>query len=476
MSSGSSPRWTVASMLPSKPRIGVASYGLSFGSPAESAGGGLVDCDERRVDVDQSEPRQRVVTEPRRGARVLRREVVCRALQDLHDLVVRQRGVRREQQGGRCAHVRRRERRALDRAVRGDHLALRGVLRQPGDRGIARHGGQDLDAGSSEVVVDRVTVRESRRVQVRADRRDAEHVGQRRRVARVGVRTEAVGVPGGGDDDGALPVRVVDRVLLGARVLVGARAGRAAATEREVDHPRAGVDGLLDAPGLLARIDRAVAADDTDVDDAHRLVEAGDPDAVVCARGDDAGDRGAVHERRRAVRHVDRLRRNDGRAIGTDEIRAPGIDSAVDHRHGHGIARELGDLGPEVERAHLSRVPLRCGLGIRRDPRERAASRRTEPPGLRRGRLVDRVAGEVDAVRAVGKVRPRRGRNGPSRRSMRGRSTSSRRSPRAGARRCASGGADRAARESRAPRDGARARMATETRTAGVAVRPWESR
>ena len=44
MSSGSSPRLAVASMLPSKPRSGVASNGLSFGSPAESGGGGLADC------------------------------------------------------------------------------------------------------------------------------------------------------------------------------------------------------------------------------------------------------------------------------------------------------------------------------------------------------------------------------------------------------------------------------------------------
>ena len=60
-------------------------------------------------------------------------------------------------------------------------------------------------------------------------------------------------------------------------------AGRALAAEREVDHPRAGVDGPLDAAGLLARVDRAVGADDAHVDDPHRLVEAGDADAVVGA-------------------------------------------------------------------------------------------------------------------------------------------------------------------------------------------------
>ena len=64
----------------------------------------------------------------------------------------------------------------------------RRVLRRAGCGGIARHRGQDLEPGRGEVVVDRVAVREARRARVGADRGDAEHVRQRRGVARVAVR------------------------------------------------------------------------------------------------------------------------------------------------------------------------------------------------------------------------------------------------------------------------------------------------
>src|SRR5207244_10821798 len=100
----------------------------------------------------------------------------------------------------------------------------------------------DALAGRGDVVVERVAVRELRHAAGVREGADADHVGQRRRVARVrpGRRVRLVGVADGGNEDGSALRGVGNRVRLLARVRValGVR-GIAEAAEAEVDHLRA---------------------------------------------------------------------------------------------------------------------------------------------------------------------------------------------------------------------------------------------
>ncbi len=309
----------------------------------------------RSRDVEQPEARQAIaplargINEPPSGV-----------LEDPHDLGRRELGVPREQHRRGGADVRRRERRAHDRAVRLHHVAGRSVEGRSRRRERARNRRDDADARRGDVVEDRVAVGERGPREGGRDGRDADHVAKRRRPARV----DAVVIRRVADrrhHDRALLEGVGDRVALGTRELVQAGIlGVAVAAQREVDHLRAGAHRVPDRRRLGFRVDVA-AADHAVVDqlDVGRP-DARAADAVVGVRSDDAGDRSAVQQRRaRIVRLVDGRERHCA-----GEIRARAIDAAVDHRHRHRCVLRRRQRVRIPERVDRAEVPLACRQGV----------------------------------------------------------------------------------------------------------------
>ena len=256
---------------------------------------GAVERADRRRRVQGAPSRQRVAAERARPAARGRRRVDRRPLDDRGHLLGTEQRPHAEQVRSGGGGLRRGERRAVGRTelvgrARRVALLLTAGARR-GDR--ARERRQDVLAGSGDVVVDGVAVRESGRAAAPGERAHAEDVRERCRVAREAPRRarRLVGVPDCRDHDRAALHRVADRLLLEPRVGVAARPpGVAEAAEGDVDHARAVVDRPPDRLRLGLDRDRPARRDDLRDDELGRRREAGDARRVVELRGDDPRD------------------------------------------------------------------------------------------------------------------------------------------------------------------------------------------
>ena len=297
-----------------------------------------------------------------------------RPRQQLRHLLGPQVGPDREQNRRRRAHLRRRERRALALAEvvgRAARVALlRAVLRLR--REGSREGREDAHARRGDVVVDLVAVREDGDGAVPRERADAEHVRQRRRIARVRPRPwRRVGVvPDRGHDHDAPAVGPADRLRLERRERIPVGVARVAeAAEAHVDHARVVLDRPADRLDLGLDVDQVVAVDDLRDEELGRGGGAGDPDRVVDARRDQTGDERAVALLVDAGRAADeRLRLGDL----AGEVGMVAVDAGVDH--GDADCRQDRRRLPEVERPVVVQVPLPRRERVVRDVRRTAGA------------------------------------------------------------------------------------------------------
>ena len=301
-------------------------------------------------------------------------DVVRRPRQQLGHLLGAQVGPDREQNGCGSAHLRRRERRALALAEvvgRAARVALLRAVLGLGGEG-AWEGREDADAGRGDVVVDLVPVREDGNRPIPCERADAEHMRQRRRVARVrpGPGRRIGVVPDRSHDHGTPAVRPAERLRLERRerIPVGI-AWIAEAPQAHVDHARVVLDRPADRLHLGLDVDQVVAVHDLGDEKLGRRGGAGDPDRVVDTGCDQPGDKrpmallvdagGAADERLR----VGDLARKVGMVA---------VDAGVDH--GDPDRREDRRRLPEVERPVELEVPLLRREGVVRDVRGPAAA------------------------------------------------------------------------------------------------------
>ncbi len=183
----------------------------------------------------------------------------------------------------------------------------------------------------------------------------ADHVGQRRRPARVRPRRRIrlVRVPDRGHDHSSLPHGVGHRLSLDLRVRVEIGIVRVPdGAEAEVDDPRPVVDGPADAGRLGLERDRPVVGDHLGHEQLG-LVRDTDDTCRVQGPGDLAGDDRAVPLVVIACVTADEALRLGDLIL---EIGQRAVDAGVDDRDLHGVERR--GLVPGVERVVATEVPL----------------------------------------------------------------------------------------------------------------------
>ncbi len=292
-------------------------------------------------------------------------DVVRVPLEDPRHLAARERRVDAEQDGRGRSDLRRRERGALGMAVVADRtvgVALRAAIRLSVRQG-PREGGEDADARCGEVDEAQVLVREVGNVAGAGQSAHADHVGQRRRPARVRPRRRIrlVRVPDRGHDHRTLPHGVGHRLGLDLRVRVQIGIFRVPdGAEAEVDDPRPVLDGPADAGRLGLERDGAVVGDHLGHEQLGRV---GDTDDTcrVQGPGDLTGDDRAVPLVVVACATADEALRLGDLIL---EIGQRAVDAGVDDRDLHGVERR-GRV-PGVERVVPTEVPLLVVVGVRR--------------------------------------------------------------------------------------------------------------
>ena len=250
---------------------------------------------ERREHVEAAPARVHVAPDRALHATGCAGDVIRASLEQPRDLVRGELRIHAEQQRRRRRDLRRRERRP-DRIAKLERPAV-GVRPVRALRGrdceLPRNRGEDVLAGSGDVVEHGVTIREGRDRPVLTESADADHVWQRSGIVREVPRRRRRlrPVPDGGDDEHALRVRILDRRLFERRIRVELRVERVAnPTQAQVDHTCALVHGPSDRRDLGRKRDGPVRLDDFRDDQPRIERDAGDPDAVERVRRDLAGD------------------------------------------------------------------------------------------------------------------------------------------------------------------------------------------